>query len=207
MPDEEGLAWGCVWPLMGSGWLGGAASSDKRAHTWIAVHSCSASWAVWQLHPPSSRPHRPLKQLLSRRHCHQCLRLTPSRCRQVKRKWIWRRWRQTGASTGTVVGLTGGAIAGLTGEATGERIGGAIGEVTTPGLTIPERITAGLIVGMHGGSPGESTGGPIAAGTRRGTHPPRSAPVWARGMEEIRGTSSRVFARCGSCREELQPLP
>ena len=159
VPDEEGLAWGCVWPLMGSGWLGGAASSDKRAHTWIAVHSCSASWAVWPLHPPSSRLRHPLKRLLCRRHCHQCLSLPPSRCRrQVKRKSIWRRWRQTGAGTGTGAGLTGEAIAEFTGE--------AIAGVITPGLT-----TAGPIVGVHGGS----TGGPIAAvTTRRGTHPPRS---------------------------------
>src|SRR5215207_3834729 len=181
---------------MGSGWCGGASSSDQRAQPWIAVHSCSASWAVWPLHPPSSRPHRPLKQLLSRRHCRQLLSLTPSRYRrQVKRTSIWRKWRPIGASTGTVAGLTGGAI--------GERIGGAIAGFTA-GLTTPERITAGPIVGMYGGSTGGLT---AVVTTRRGTQPPRSAPGWGRGMEETRGTSSRVFARCGSYRKGASIAP
>src|SRR3954452_20441244 len=136
---------------MGPSCVGGR---TERVHPWTAVHSCLAS-SAWQPHPPSSRPHRPLKRLLYRRHCHQLLSRSPSQYRrQVKRTSILRRWSPTGASTG------GGSTAGLTGGGggfIGERIGGA----TTRGATTP-----GPIVGVHGGSTGEPT---AAVTTRRGT--------------------------------------
>src|SRR4051812_16647486 len=154
---------------MGPSCVGGR---TERVHPWTAVHSCLAS-SAWQPHPPSSLFRHPLKRLLYRRHCHQLLSRSPSQYRrQVKRTSIWRRWSPTGASTGD--GSTAGLIGGG-GGFIGERIGGA----TTPGP----------IVGVRGGS----TGGPTAAvTTRRGTDPPRSAPVRRRGMDPR--DFPRVFA-------------